>query len=198
MPLTKLKGILGLAAEAQEIDIITAVESGLKNVAALKSIIESLGLKAEATPEEISGVITALKTGQTKTTDLEKEVAALKDREATRDATAIVEEAILAGKMAPAERELAIADAKRDLEGFKKRLALRPKVVPINDKLAILKDGGGKEGEPGPEAPVDQQVVFKAQKLVEEKKIDLRSAIDQVLKENPELARQYKAAYLVA
>ncbi len=197
--LTQLKGILGLSAEAQETDIIAAVETGLKQGTVLKGIITALGLKTEATPEQIGEAITALKGDQGKLTALATEVTALKDKEATRAAESLVDEAILAGKYAPGERDLAILDAKRDPEHFKKCVAARPKTIPIGDKLATLKDGDkGGDGEPGPEAPVDRRVAFKARKLAAEKKLDLAAATAQVLTDNPELNREYKRSYGIA
>jgi len=194
--LTKLKGILGLAAEAQETDVIAAMEKAQGSITTLKGFTTALGLKAEATPEQIAGAINALKGDQGKLTALETEVAALKDREATRAAEVLVETALQEGKLIPAERELMIADAKRDAEAFKARMAVRPKLVPIGDKLGVLKGGGqAADGEPGPEAPVDQRVAFKARKLAAEKKLDLAAATAQVLKDHPELSQQWHGVH---
>ena len=105
---------------------------------------------------------------------------------------------VISSGLAPAERDLAVADAKRDPEGFKARLALRPQIVPIGDKLGVLKDGGqSSDGEPGPEAPVDQRLAFKARVLAADKDLDLAAAQAQVLKDNPELAREYHRSFQV-
>lgn len=206
--LKKLIAKFGLQPEATEAEVLALVETREQEAvafktqaAALPEIFQALGLKADAKPGEVTAAITALKAAhqgdQGKLTALTTEVAALKDREATRDAEAIVEVALKDGKLIPAERDLAVTDAKRDLEGFKARLALRPQIVPIGDKLGVLKDGGhGSDGDPGPEAPVDRRVAFKARKLADEKKIDLAAATEQVLKHNPELAREYKQSFL--
>jgi hypothetical protein len=106
----------------------------------------------------------------------------------------MVEAALKEGKLTPAERDLAIADAKRDPEGFKARLAVRPKLVPLKDNLNPQQDGGEAD-EPGPEAPADRRVAFKAQKLAAEKQIDLAAATVQVLRDHPELSRQWHAAH---
>jgi phage I-like protein len=206
--LKKLIAKFGLQPEATEAEVLALVETREQEAvafktqaAALPEIFQALGLKTDAKPGEVTAAITALKAAhqgdQGKLTALTTEVAALKDRESTRDAEAVVEVALKEGKLTPAERDLAVTDAKRDPEGFKARLALRPQIVPIGDKLGVLKDGGhGSDGEPGPEAPVDRRVAFKARKLADEKKIDLAAATEQVLKHNPELAREYKQSFL--
>lgn len=207
--LKQLIAKFGLKPEATEAEVLALVESREQEAVALKTqaaalpeIFQALGLKADAKPGEVTAAITALKAAhqgdQDKLTALTTEVAALKDREATRDAEAVVEVALKEGKLTPAERDLAVADAKRDPEGFKARMALRPQIVPIGDKLGVLKDGGqGSDGEPGPEAPVDRRVAFKARALADEKNVDIVAATEQVLKDNPELAREYRRSFQV-
>ncbi len=199
MPIQQMKGILGLTAEAQETEVLTAVQHIVQQDTALKSAITSaLGLKADAKPEEITGAITALKGGQGKLANLETEVAALKDKEATRAAEGLVEEALKEGKLIPAERDLAVSDAKRDAEGFKARMAVRPKLVPLRNNLGVRTPGGNSTDEPGPEASANERLAFKAQKLAAEKNLDLAKAQAQVLKENPELDREWQQSLRVA
>ncbi len=195
----KLQEILKLKSEATDEEVLTALTARLQQSEALPVIAQALGLEETATAVQIGEAVTALKSNSGKMTGLEKEVAALKDKEATREAEALVDAAINDGKYAPAERELAILDAKRDPEHFKKCVAARPKTVPLGDKLGVLKDaGGGQEGEPGPEAPVDRRLAFKAQTLAAEKKIGLAEAQAEVLKTNPELAREWQQSFQVA
>jgi phage I-like protein len=197
---TKLQEILQLKGEVTEAEVLSALAARLQQSdEALPVIAKALGLKDDATVVQIGEAVTALKSNTAKTTELEKEVAALKDREAIRDAEVLVDAAIKAGKYAPAERELAILDAKRDPEHFKKCVAARPQTLPFGEKLRVLKDGGGaKDGEPGPETPVDVRLAFKAQALAVEKQIDLAEAQAEVLRVNPELAREWQQSLQVA
>lgn len=208
--LKQLIAKFGLPPEATEAEVLALVETRVQEAvafktqaAALPEIFQALGLKADAKPGEITAAITVLKTAhqgdQGKLTDLEKEVAALKDREATREAEAVVLKGEAEGKLIPGQRDWALKYAKENPADFAAYLAKAPKIVPLGDKLAVLKDGGqGNDGEPGPETPVDQRISFKAQKLAAEKKIDIATAQIQVLKDNPELAQEWQQSLRVA
>lgn len=192
----KVIGLLALKADATDDEVLAAMEEALKQIGAVPQILSSLGLKTDATPEEVNAAITALKAYKGKLGALETEVAALKRKAATREAEAAVEEALKEGKLTPAERDLAIADAERDMEGFKARMRVRPKLVPMRENLNPAQPGA--DGELPPEAPVDQRLAFKAQKLAKEKNIDLAAAQDLALKENPDMAREWQESLQVA
>lgn len=198
MPIQQMKGILGLTAEAQDNEVIAAMKGAVESVTVMKGILATLKLPVGATPEQIAGAITALKGDQGELATLKTEVAALKDKEATRVAEGLVEEALKEGKLIPAERDLAVSDAKRDAEGFKARMAVRPKLVPLRDNLGVRIPEGGGTDEPGPEASANERLAFKAQKLAAEKNLDLAKAQAQVLKENPELDREWQQSLRVA
>ncbi len=198
MPMQQMKGILGLAEGAQETEVLTALRKIMEKGTALKGVVTALGLPADTTPEQVTAAITALKGDQGELATLKTEVAALKDKEATRAAEGLVEEALKEGKLAPAERDLAVADAKRDAEGFKARMAVRPKIVPLRANLGVRTPEGRATDEPGPESPVNERLAFKAQKLAAEKNLDLAAAQTQVMKDNPELAREWQESLRVA
>jgi len=104
-----------------------------------------LGLPTDANPEQITTAITALKTAlpgdQSKLTDLEAEVAALKDREATREAEGLVEVALKEGNC-PRPNGIGpwpTPSATRMVSRPGWRCA--PSSSPRGTKLGVLKDG---------------------------------------------------------
>jgi hypothetical protein len=111
-------------------------------------------------------------------------------------AQAAVDEALQAGKLIPAESALALKDAARELEGFRERMAVRPKLVPVGEEFRMPK-GGGKSSDLPADAPTDQILAFKAQQLAKEKGLDLAEAQRQVMHDNPEMAQKWHGAATV-
>lgn len=137
----KVLTALGLGAEATE-ESVTAALSTLKDhatVMANKDVLTALGLKEGATASEATATILAMKQGDTQTAQLVREVQALKDQLARKDADDLVAMAMKDGKIAPAQKDWAEGYAARDPEGFKVFVAKAPAVVPLGTKVT---DGG--------------------------------------------------------
>ncbi len=131
---------LGLAATATADEAMAAI-NGLKETAgrvtvACKGVLTALGLNDGASESEAVGTIVAMKSGSDKTPELAAQVKALSDKLAARDADELVQVALKAGKISPAQIDWAKNYAKTDPEGFSVFAAKAPAVVPMgnNDK----------------------------------------------------------------
>ena len=125
---------LGLAATAKAADILAAATARGGELAA------ALGLATTATADEVLAAAKAAK-ASTATTDptafvpraeFDRVATRLNTLETTRvdeQATASVDDAIKAGKLAPAQRDWGLASAKKDLAAFTTYLAGAPVIV---------------------------------------------------------------------
>jgi phage I-like protein len=174
--LKKLILKLGLQPEATEDEVLALVAGQAQEAVALKlqtavlpELAQAVGLEATATPAQIKGAVLALKQGQEQLTTLQTEVAALKAAGVQAQAAAAVDEALKAGKLAPAQQEWALEYAARDLEGFKVYVEKAPKVVPVEALKLKTKDGKGEVSLTPEELTVCKSLgvapeAFKAQK----------------------------------
>lgn len=201
--LKKLILKLGLKPEATEDEVLALVAGQAQEAVALKvqtavlpEIALAVGLEQTATPAQIKGAVLALKQGQGELEAFKTRVETLETERLHERAQAAVDAALKAGKLIPAESTLALEDAKRDLEGFKARMALRPKLVPVGEEFRMARETG-KSGDLPADAPPDQVLALKAQRLAKEKGIDLAEAQRQVMADNPEAARQWHGANVI-
>lgn len=145
----QLIAALGLKDDASDADILQAVAKlGITLPEATettkevlpKAVIAALGLKETDDTSTVVAGIHALKqagTGAVSREEFLKLQASLTDR----DAADAVDEALTAGKIAPAQKDWAMDYAKTDLKGFKIFVSKAPVVVPV-DQLP------GKKPEP--------------------------------------------------
>lgn len=84
-----------------------APESALwqQSVELFRDLAHDLGLPAEATSSQLKGGVEALKAGNAEMASLQEELAALKDRLAEETSMRAVEEALVAGKISPAQKD---------------------------------------------------------------------------------------------
>ncbi|MCG8436194.1 MAG: phage protease, partial [Gammaproteobacteria bacterium] len=99
---------------------------------ALASVAKALGLKDDASAEDIEraaakATADAAKAGDAE--DLAKRLAKIEDKNATKAAEAKAEAAIKEGKLTPAQRDWAIGYARRDPEGFDAFVDKQPVIV---------------------------------------------------------------------
>lgn len=119
------------AAEEKSTDGAKETEGGSEPVANSNKISDSvilslLGLKEDAKTEDVAASIMALKSGGTDT----KELLALKQEMAKRNAQDMVQMALKEGKITAAQKEWAEAYALSDKEGFQAFMDKAPVVVP--------------------------------------------------------------------
>jgi len=130
---------LNLGADADEWGIYTRVEELLGELAG------ALNLPGEAQAACLLREVAALKAGPEEMRIIQEEMAALKARLSEEVVSRVVEEALSAGKISPAQHAWAVEYCRRDLESFQSYVAQAPKVVPVGERLPPYREG---EGEP--------------------------------------------------
>jgi phage I-like protein len=137
----KLKCLVGLNPEAEE----KAVEA--KVVEVFRDLAAALKLPGDASASQLKGAVEALKAGADRFLEIQEELQALKGRMAEEATAQVVEEALRAGKISPAQQGWAWEYYRRDPEGFKTYVAQAPKLVPTGEELRLLRgarqEGGG-------------------------------------------------------
>ena len=87
----------------------------------------------------------ALKAGASRLLKAEEALQRLKARLASETADRLVEEALQAGKVSPAQRGWALEYCRRDQEGFQTYVDRAPKLVPTGEELQLLKEDNHDE-----------------------------------------------------
>lgn len=116
-----------------------ATESALwqKSAELFQDLAQHLGLPAEATFSQVKGGLEALKAGNAQVAALQEELAVLKERLTEETSLRAVEEAILAGKISPAQKEWALSYCRQDPESFRTYVNQAPRVVPVGERLNL-------------------------------------------------------------
>ncbi len=134
-----LKARLGLAAEAPE------GELWRKSVELFRDLAQTLSLPEEATACQLQGAVEALKAEGAPVETLKEELAALKARLCEETTVKAVKEAIVAGKISPAQKEWALSYCRRDPESFKQYVDKAPRVVPVGERLNLGEERGRED-----------------------------------------------------
>jgi len=132
----ELKARLGLEPEAPASALLR------KSVELIQELAHNLGLPGEANVSQIKGGVEALKAGEKRLEPLQAEVEALKAQLLEMTATRTVEEAMMAGKISPAQKDWALTYCRRDPESFKTYVDKAPRVVPVGERLNLGEDKG--------------------------------------------------------
>lgn len=148
MDMQKLAQILGLGPDADEEQILEALQAlvaenkSLKEsqqsdsgetTVANKAVCELLGLKAGAPTEDVTAKIMELKGGTIDGVNVLEELKALKQQTARRDADEAVTLALKAGKITPTQQDWAKSYALSDPKGFGAFVEKAPQVVPMGE-----------------------------------------------------------------
>ncbi len=139
-----LPGLTVLKADATEDEIIAALTVRLELAEALPEIAQAAGLAATATAAQVKGAVLALKQGTEQFADLQREVTALKAESAQGKAQKLVDEALAAKKITPAQRDWALKYAADDPEGFKSFADKAPAILPSTELKVKTQDGKGE------------------------------------------------------
>lgn len=137
----KLAELLGLKAEATDEEFIAAVQ-GLKEFQS--GTVAVLELKAP-TVSDVKGTVLALRQAPVGMVPA-AEHEALKAQLARRDVEGLVDGAIAAGKVTPAQRDSMLELARTDGKAFETFVLKAPVVVPLGGRVAGRTDVGGGEG----------------------------------------------------
>jgi phage I-like protein len=127
----ELKARYGLEPEAPESDLWQ------KSLEFFRDLAQSLSLPEEATVSQLKSGLAVLQAGGTQIQTLEEELTKLKAQLSEESANRAVEEAMLAGKVSPAQRDWALSYCRRDPENFKMYVDKAPRVVPVGERLNL-------------------------------------------------------------
>ena len=127
----ELKARLGLLPEAPDRELWQ------KSVELFRDLAQDLGLPDEATASQLKGSMAALKAGGEQVQTLKEKLAALKAQLTEETTARVVEEAMLAGKISPAQRDWAMSYCRQDPESFKTYVDKAPRVVPVGERLNL-------------------------------------------------------------
>jgi phage I-like protein len=136
----QLKRLMGLAPEVEEGAVCS------KALEAFRDLAATLNLPGEVSVAQLKGAVEALKAGASRLVKAEESLQALKARLAGETADRLVEEALQAGKVSPAQRGWALEYCRRDPEGFQTYADRAPKLVPTGEELQILREDRQAEG----------------------------------------------------
>lgn len=137
---------LGLAEDADE-SAVKAALAKLKEDGSLKAIAKAVGLEETATLEEVAAKVKPAGGEFVPRAEFDRvagELSDLRTSTAADKAAAAVDDAIAAGKIAPAQKDWATSYAKEDLDGFGKFVDAAPAIVTP-----------GTTGQPSPGASLD-------------------------------------------
>ena len=169
---------LGLAATAKAADVLAAATARGGELA------QALGLAATATADEVLAAAKASTTGAVDPNafvpraEFDRVAVRLNTLETTRGeekATAAVDDAIKAGKLAPAQRDWGLASAKQDLAAFTTYLAGAP-VIVTPAATATATPGDPKAALTGDELAVCRTLGIAEDKFREARAKDLALA----------------------
>lgn len=138
---------LGLSENATEAEALSALntkiaEAQTKVSTAEVKLSELVGLTGKATPSEATGVIEAWKASAAKVAELSSELTALRAKETEREVTALVDEAVKAGKAAPAQREVLLSMGRSNLTSLKSFIEVSPVIHAVTSGESKPPEGG--------------------------------------------------------
>jgi phage I-like protein len=130
----QLKRLMGLEPEVEEGTVCGKAMEAFRDLAA------TLNLPGEVSVAQLKGAVEALKAGAMRLVKAEEALLALKGRLASETADRLVEEAMKAGKVSPAQHGWALEYCRRDPEGFQTYADRAPKLVPLGEELQLRRD----------------------------------------------------------
>ncbi|MGQ9687284.1 MAG: phage protease [Desulfobaccales bacterium] len=170
--LAELKARLGVQGETPGTDLLR------KMVEFFRELSGNLGLPPEANLSQLRGGLEALKAGEEQMGSLQTELAALKTQLKEENALRKVEEAMMAGKISPAQKDWALSYCRRDPESFKIYVDKAPRVVPVGVRLNLGEERGRKHQGLTPE----ELAVCRAMNLAPEAYLQAKARIGQAKK----------------
>jgi phage I-like protein len=130
----QLKRLMGLEPEVEEETVCGKAMEAFRDLAA------TLNLPGEVSVAQLKGAVEALKAGAMRLVKAEEALQALKGRLASETADRLVEEAMKAGKVSPAQHDWALEYCRRDPEGFQTYADRAPQLVPLGEELQLLRE----------------------------------------------------------
>lgn len=151
--LAKALGLAEDATEAQVMEAVVALNKGTQqtDVVANKAVLDALALPETAKVDDVTGAIIALKNpaGYVSVAAFK----ALEDKINAKDSENLVQMALSAGKITPAQKNWADELALKDPAGFKKFIETAPQVVPLEE---VAGGGTAKKAPAGMDESVNK------------------------------------------
>lgn len=149
--------VLGLKAEATDADITAAIEALKARPAVPAALSAALGLAADADEGTAVSALKALQAGGDSTrasvASLTTEVATLRAQLLDRELGELLDDALAACKIAPAERKSLEEIGKKDIAWLKAHLAAKQPIPGLKGQSGDLERGAQRSGNQGdPEA----------------------------------------------
>jgi phage I-like protein len=135
----QLKRLMGLEPEVEEVAVCG------KAMEAFQELAATLDLPGEVSVAQLKGAVEALKAGASRLLKAEEALQALQGRLASETADRLVEEALKAGKVSPAQHGWALEYCRRDPEGFRTYTDRAPKLVPLGEELQLHREDHHEE-----------------------------------------------------
>ena len=136
----QLKRLMGLEPEVEERAVCGKAMEAFRDLAA------TLNLPGEVSVAQLKGAVEALKAGASRLAKTEEALQGLKSRLASETVDRLVEEALKAGKVSPAQHGWALEYCRRDPEGFQTYADRAPKLVPLGEELQLRREDHQDEG----------------------------------------------------
>ena len=172
--LAKVAEKLGLAKDAGTDDVVEAAGNARAGTAGLVKVAEKLGLAKDAGADDVVAAAHKAPSGgdfvpRAEFDRVSQGLAALQTETAEAAAATAVDDAVKAGKIAPAQRDWSLAYAKDDPDGFSKFVEGAP---------VIVSPGRNPAPATAPDAPLteDERAVCRAMGLDEKTFIAARKA----------------------
>lgn len=130
----KLKRLMGLKSDVEAGAVCERALEAFRDLGAV------LNLPDNATVAQLKGAVEAQKASAARLVKAEQELQVLKTSMADEKTNRLVEEALKAGKVSPAQRDWALEYCRRDAEGFRTYMERAPKLVPTGEALQLKKE----------------------------------------------------------
>ena len=130
-----------MGLEGTDDQLVTAIQ-GFKDKAVVADAVCGV-LECTAAPDQAEGKARELKL----TAGQVEQYRASHNELVELKANTAVAEAEKGGKIAPTQRDEAVAWAKRDIEGFKRWMASQPPTVPVGPATTVAGDSGAADGK---------------------------------------------------
>jgi phage I-like protein len=185
MDLSTLIALLGLAAGATVADVTTAIQSLVARPALPTALAAQLGLQADADEAAALSALTRLRNTPDpatlqQMTALQAQVAELRSAAAERVVAELVDGAIAAHKLAPAQREWAVNLGKADLAQLNAFINTAPAIPGLSGQLHGRTDPAAGGGDGAEEIALKAQA-YQAERLAAGVHVTTHQAVNHVM-----------------
>ena len=130
----EFRKMVELEDQTDETAVWEKVREGIRSLAAM------LELPEKASISQLQNAVEALKASSERLPQMEDELQAMRGCLEKEGAARVVEEAMKAGKVIPAQKEWALEYYRQDPEGFQAYVARAPKLMPVGEELVLLSE----------------------------------------------------------